>query len=804
MGPTLRFSWDKPSLSGPRLQAYASLLRIQTDGQVDERPEPGYATTDGDGEDHVDGDGDSVAARPLASFNATRLREAFQDWVSELVANVKGGQHVAGTMFVNTAQGLTLVVAKNNGIEGRDRRFLAMLQERLREVSRTQAGFDAGTRDALWEDILQHCNSRISEWIAQFCADTASFAQTNAGSEECELSIQMLRSAVRAVYDAASAEEPQSVIVDTAHVIWKTWGEENFVAAFPSHQDSGRKIWVNVGFLGRLRTACSVLIRAMERLDELGDIIIHPLTWPRRRNRKKWDEANKTWTLGETFQSLGIPYTNAAVKDMCGATWTRHKLIKKFDEIQRQALQVHVEMQLLLYGTRIQPAEANPSSYIGCSKRSCFPCWEFLGTHGGFRTRATHGKIYHMWGIPRVEDVPEPLQALIVRTLNSVEESVLVQLRMKTENGLRLAKESTVGGSSIETRVGFRDYLLRAVLEDEIPDDPQTMDDYGFSRCRIWSEKSHLLGLYGGMLKCDVSSEQMDDWKRSGTLVDNIVSYYMAIPEDCRGGYFPWFQRHTFFLEDSHEEDPDESQGDMVIVTAISKAMVFLHQEDQKTFSRLEPIEKLHSFLFLAIARESMHPIPTDDLWYNFGFCTCRDEHEERRLGGLYAKLVSGNKFWKDYEMSLGMKIPGPPDAPAANFERYGLFQDRIRCPQLESFLREPAGARRPPVWGLRRYFEFEGVHVDVPADVLRAAHAYGISSDLSIRERMQMVAFYKQLWQTFGWNPLEMEEARRRGTLVEHGQSYLQNVEQDVVRQLEKLKQPQENVPGLIMDPLE
>jgi hypothetical protein len=356
------------------------------------------------------------------------------------------------------------------------------------------------------------------------------------------------------------------------------------------------------------------------------------------------------------------------------------------------------------------------------------------------------------------------------------------------------------------------------VLDDEIPDDPQTVDDYGFSRCRTWSEKSHLLGLYGGMLKCDISSQQLDDWKRSGTLVDNIVSYYMAIPEDCRGGYFSWFQRHKFVFEDSHAEGAGESQGDTLVLTAISKAMVFLQPEDQKRFPRLEPIEKQHAFLFFAIARESMHPNPTDDLWYNFGFCACRDEHEERRLGGLYAKLLSGNKFWKDYKMSLGGKIPGPPDTPAANFEefwkayrdgnlvalmdKYGLSQDRIQFHQLESFLREPAGAPRPPVWGLRRYFEFEGVHVDGPAHVLTAAHAYGISSDLSVRERMQMIAFYKQLWQTLDWYPMEMEEARRKGTLVEHAQSYLQNIEQDVVRQLEKLKLPQENVSRSVTGP--
>jgi hypothetical protein len=138
MDSTLCVAWDKPSLSGARLQAYASLLQIQTGGQVYERPEPSNLPTDSDGEDNVDDDEDSVAAGPLAPFDETRLREAFQDRVAELVANVRSGQHVAATMFVNTAQGVKLVVAKNNGMEARDQRFLERLQDRLREVSRTQ------------------------------------------------------------------------------------------------------------------------------------------------------------------------------------------------------------------------------------------------------------------------------------------------------------------------------------------------------------------------------------------------------------------------------------------------------------------------------------------------------------------------------------------------------------------------------------------------------------------------------------------------------------------------------------------
>ncbi|KAL3453202.1 hypothetical protein BJX65DRAFT_263199 [Aspergillus insuetus] len=38
------------------------------------------------------------------------------------------------------------------------------------------------------------------------------------------------------------------------------------------------------------------------------------------------------------------------------------------------------------------------------------------------------------------------------------------------------------------------DYLDMAIGKDELPDDPQTLEDYGFRRCTTWYQKSHLLG----------------------------------------------------------------------------------------------------------------------------------------------------------------------------------------------------------------------------------------------------------------------------------------------------------------------
>jgi hypothetical protein len=69
------------------------------------------------------------------------------------------------------------------------------------------------------------------------------------------------------------------------------------------------------------------------------------------------------------------------------------------------------------------------------------------------------------------------------------------------------------------------DYLEEAVISDELPDDPQTREDYGFSRCEKLEEESHLGGLYTGLFKVlDVSSEELDQWRKSGVLTENIIS----------------------------------------------------------------------------------------------------------------------------------------------------------------------------------------------------------------------------------------------------------------------------------------
>lgn len=88
----------------------------------------------------------------------------------------------------------------------------------------------------------------------------------------------------------------------------------------------------------------------------------------------------------------------------------KKKLVKKPGKILDIILQditkpvkVHAEIKLLLFfssRTFQSKVIAEKSTYIGCSKKSCFLCWHILQLMSGFRTRGSHGKIYPRWTIP--------------------------------------------------------------------------------------------------------------------------------------------------------------------------------------------------------------------------------------------------------------------------------------------------------------------------------------------------------------------------------------------------------------------
>lgn len=120
-----------------------------------------------------------------------------------------------------------------------------------------------------------------------------------------------------------------------------------------------------------------------------------------------------------------------------------------FDKLQQEQRHVHAEIKLLLYASRNSLSKATFFDYLGCSKRSCFVCWSDLGSHGIFRTRGSHGKLYNRWTMPGTEvacdEALERLKTCVIET----EKELINTLLCEQLAAIQHVKESTAGSSSL-------------------------------------------------------------------------------------------------------------------------------------------------------------------------------------------------------------------------------------------------------------------------------------------------------------------------------------------------------------------
>lgn len=343
------------------------------------------------------------------------------------------------------------------------------------------------------------------------------------------------------------------------------------------------------------------------------------------------------------------------------------------------------------------------------------------------------------------------------------------------------------------------DYLFDAMLRDEIPDDPQTVEHFGFDKCTTWHQKSHLLGLYKGLLYLDVEPVELDKWRSGGDLVEKIIETFERVPLHNRGAYFPWFLRHKHLLanEDNIAGLTDSTEED-ALRKSIEEVRPLLAPEDRKKeVWLLEPIAKRCGVLVLAMCSQSWHPPPGCimegiDLWYELGFLVCKDEHAENGLGGLYSRLLFGNKFFVDYNKSLGVEYRGPASTRTCTFDEfwkawergtllqlmqtYGLRDEASRYPNLDTFLAYPFGARRPLVFRLKEWLETEPACLP---EALEAAQAYGFHENLDTRQRLVLKGLYQQLLSR--GDAMELHRALRRGQVFDYMQKHVGAVEPDL-----------------------
>jgi hypothetical protein len=321
------------------------------------------------------------------------------------------------------------------------------------------------------------------------------------------------------------------------------------------------------------------------------------------------------------------------------------------------------------------------------------------------------------------------------------------------------------------------DYLWDCITKHKLPDADDVLEDFGFNHFVSFADRCKLLGLYQGLSYSeDITPERIHQWRLEGSLVVHIKEHFYNISEKSRGGYFPWFLTHShLFKKSANPGSPPKIQ----IENVYDLAREYLDEADKfKQPSDLKPVAKQNCFSLLAMAILSAHPHPIQSHWYDFGFCTCQDEPEERALGGFYVRLLLGDKCFED----VGLRLPINLQPQIVNFTEFWqayeagtLIQLMIshgfddRNSHLRNFLGVPPESPRPSVWSLKQF-----VAVDNPAEFppCRTLEAdYGFMNCQSFAETCLLLEIYKKL--LVSADPLKLHEACLNGELFEFAQKF-------------------------------
>jgi hypothetical protein len=315
------------------------------------------------------------------------------------------------------------------------------------------------------------------------------------------------------------------------------------------------------------------------------------------------------------------------------------------------------------------------------------------------------------------------------------------------------------------------DYLYQDCMDDRMPDDPDVLQEFGFENLPSYHDRTKLLGLYLGLTRyLKVTAEELNLWQKDKSLVTNIIRVHNEQTSITGGAYFPWFLQNTHILED--QQDSNDNDG---VPRFIEKAQTFLEPADQKrNWRKLKPAAKQYSFEILLMSLMGARPRPEQETWMKFGFCACRNEDEENRLGGIYVSLLTDQQpgylgpqhlrarpctfteFWRAYE-SGGL---------------VQLMEDRIRngfanireLPLVREYLSRPPSDMNLSVWSLKQFLEINEYTKYPPVEPVKVD--YGFLNCQGLEEICVLGEIYKRLLRVA--NPLELHEACLENRLFE------------------------------------
>ena len=314
----------------------------------------------------------------------------------------------------------------------------------------------------------------------------------------------------------------------------------------------------------------------------------------------------------------------------------------------------------------------------------------------------------------------------------------------------------TISCPGTKRPIDSTDYLCLAVLEDTLPDDPKTCDDFGFSHFWDSKDRSHLFGLYVGLMNyIKVPSRTVARWLEEGTLNENIVRNYEVIPERYRGDYYPWFLKNRHIIEQGVDKND-------LFTRFVGKVEPYLDEGDKMiNLGNCQPKHKRQGYYMFVSGLNHNYPDISCEEWYLFGFCTTVEDHSENLLGGLYGNLIPQcrfTEFWQAYAQGKLIDL----------MDRKGLGEHRQQFRHLDLFLSTSPDGSKHSVWSLVLFCR--GEEKEAPRILLAD---YGFINCETALDRMQLKDTYKLLLQKC--DPLELHKACIEGNIYQFARKHME-----------------------------
>ncbi|KAJ3914720.1 hypothetical protein F5877DRAFT_70471 [Lentinula edodes] len=410
--------------------------------------------------------------RSNSSSTSNHLKERFLDRLAEVVSNEKGSKHVACTIMKEYENRVEVYASRNEGFREKDRTFCEKFSAEMSVLAVNQHTTDEQGA-ALWTLLLEYYLPRLKyydkELLKLNLRNFRCISSSTHDSEDLKESLDPFLDVMRQPSSLKRFNHLCCLALQLRHIpSAQKWIQD--------YLEDGTQLWKLIGFFARLRRAhwtFLVIARTLPAFHSL-EIILIP------KGGKAEPRTQDLLSLATTLDFIHRPLSSITVHRFISPSYSIPRAQRMFDQRQTECLRVHAEVQLIQHLLQAHIPIDEIVQYMGCSKRSCFMCKNFLVILSGLRTRGCHGKLYNQWSIPEIQGIEEDTKETLERAVRRIQDILIQEIKkpLPTLNALRESSAGTTAVSSSKASVTSPGSPGESPIEDSEDSDTREEIDH--------------------------------------------------------------------------------------------------------------------------------------------------------------------------------------------------------------------------------------------------------------------------------------------------------------------------------------